>query len=220
MRSSPTLLLAALAAGLVACGDGTSSVRVTARDAGSADQALTQVTTGAYSEIYLDVVDILVRHEGDEESWTDILEGTTTIDLIALQNGDLAELTVAAIAPGTITELRLVLAEGDQGHAVNADGYFVPIRVPSGSTSGLKIKGTIVVPEGEDVEIPLAIDLDRALAVTKDGVLRIDPVIWLTAPSGDGAGDDDGDDDDAGTDPGTEPGTDPGTDPGPGTDPM
>jgi hypothetical protein len=225
MRSSPTLLVFALAGGLAACsGGGTSSVRVTARDAG--DQALTAAATSAYSEIFLDVIDIQARNDGDPDAWTDLLEAPTSIDLLALQQGNLELLTIADIAPGTITEIRLVLAEGDQGHAITADGYFVPVRVPSGSTSGLKIKGSIVVPEGQDVEVPIAVDLSKALKVDKDGVLRIDPVLWLAAPAApvdDGEGGAGGDDGAGGTDGGAG-GTDdgaggtPGTDPGP--DPM
>ena len=179
-------LILATAAGaalpaLAACGSGgTSTVRVSASDAGSSRQALGVAPLETFDRICLNVVDVRLRIDADdpqhgdeargEDGWYHLQlappedvatdeDGTTQpdappcpLDLAALLRGEKIDLAWGEVPSGVMTELRFVLAE-DQGYAIPAGQTWnerIPVLVPSGSQSGLKFKGAAIELEPDE----------------------------------------------------------------------
>ncbi len=190
MRFRPLLILLAIPL-LAACGDGMGHVRLVAGDQGA--QALTQALTARSAEdfdaIRLNVVSLRLRmrdtSDGDD-GWRELLRDEDrpfVLDLRRLLAGELVQLAEGEMPVGKITEIRFVLDAKDPGHALPAGGADpadrVAVRVPSGTTSGLKIKGpAIEVEEGATRELRVDFDVHASLTDEEDG-LRIRPVIRL-----------------------------------------
>jgi len=92
-------------------------------------------------EVWLTFDRVSAHHEG--EGWLDVSNEETTIELLSLQDGVVAELGLNTLPPGDYSQIRLHLVDswvvGGQGAA--------PLDVPSGSTSGLKIGHDFTLPE-------------------------------------------------------------------------
>lgn len=178
MRNTPLVALAAV--GLVACGSGTGQLQLNA-SAASQTGALTQASD--YTSIVLEVLRIegrLKAEDSDEDGWQTLRSTPVELDLIALDGGDVRELADVEVPVGTITELRLILAEDVVGRAILAsDGSEVPLRVPSGTSSGLKFKGSIEITEEETAEATMEFDVQRSISDSNDDSLRISPVIRI-----------------------------------------
>lgn len=102
----------------------------------------------------------------DPGGWVSVGAGYTSYDLLALQNGLTALLGDANLGAGTVTGIRLVLDEADPGSIVIA-GVPSPLKVPSGSQSGLKLQGNITLTPGEVTSI--TIDFDASKSIVKAG---------------------------------------------------
>ena len=81
-----------------------------------------------------------VRAHSAESGWLDVahFQPPLSIDLLALLDGAVS-LGITSVPQGTITQLRLVLAP--EVNHVLVDGSEVPLEVPSGIESGIKIMG-------------------------------------------------------------------------------
>lgn len=180
-RSFPFVLFTALASfGLAACGGGTGQLRMTAAESG---RTAALVSSSDYSSILLELREIegrLDAGDSDESGWRTLRSTPIEVDLIALEGGEVQELFDVEVPVGTITELRLILAEDVVGRAIPAaGGAEVPVRVPSGTSSGLKFKGSIEIVEDETAEATMAFDVAASLRDTTDGSLRVSPVIEI-----------------------------------------
>lgn len=184
-----TQFLAALLLPLaVACGSDTATVRLVAGDSSgkALQQALDSRSASDFDAILLNVVSLRVRMSGGSDSgWTELLreeDKPFVLDLHRLLAGELIELAEGEIPAGKLTEIRFVLDAKDPGHAIPAGGTpddRISVRVPSGTTSGLKIKGpAIAIEEGGTHELIVDFDVQASLKDDKDG-LRIRPVIRL-----------------------------------------
>lgn len=143
---------------LAACGcGGSSTVRVTASDAGASRQALAAAPLASFDTICLNVADVRVKVDADDEGeggdevrgedgWyhLDLLppeeavaDGTTDdateappcpLDLAALLRGEKINLAWGEVPSGDMTEMRFVLG-GDQGYAIPV-GQTYADRIP------------------------------------------------------------------------------------------
>lgn len=75
-----------------------------------------------------------------------ILDEERSMDILAISRADPVVLSNVSVEPGTYKELRLVLIDNS---TIQVDGQVFPIKVPSGSQSGLKLKGPFVIPAGK-----------------------------------------------------------------------
>jgi uncharacterized protein DUF4382 len=112
-----------------------------------------------------------LREEGG--GWTEIPVVPRTVDLMLLTGGVSTLLAQQPIGAATYTELRLGLREA---HLVR-DGVDVPLDVPSGTTSGIKVKGNLTVVPDALVELSLDFDPGRSIHVTGQGKYVLNPVI-------------------------------------------
>ena len=182
------ILVALLLPLAFACGSDTATVRLVAGDASgqALQQALDSRRADDFDSIQLNVVSLRVRMSGGSDGgWTELLRDEDrpfVLDLHRLLAGELIELAEGEIPAGTLTEIRFVLDAKDPGYAIPAGGTpedRIAVRVPSGTTSGLKLKGpAISIEEGGTHELVVDFDVQASIKDDKDG-LRIRPVIRL-----------------------------------------
>ena len=87
------------------------------------------------------------------------------IDLLTLQGTQTEDLlTNAAIEPGHYNEIRLAVDDSGMSSYIELkDGSVHPLKVPSGSASGLKLKGDIIIPSNRAGKFTLDFDVRRSI---------------------------------------------------------
>ena len=173
MRRHPLLLLAAVGLPLVtlaACdasddgAGGRANVTVRLKDAPfpfeSADSALVTITR-VELRTDDDAVEDSLGGEGNDR--VVLYDGAGfRVNLLDLRNGVDTLLAQASIPAGDYDQLRLIVAE--DARVVMDDGAAYPLRIPSGSHSGIKINlpDSTFGEGGEDVELLVDFDVERS----------------------------------------------------------
>jgi hypothetical protein len=119
--------------------------------------------------VFIKISSIAVKQEAGD--WLEIpLTATEEIDLLALQHGRAkAFAALQELSAGTYTETRLVLASDAPGRLIDKDGVEHPLKIPSGSSSGLKIKSSFTVTAGVFQDMTIDFDLRKSLKLTGHG---------------------------------------------------
>ena len=174
-RRTYLLLVAALAilggsgCGSDPSGPGTGTVRIQLTDAPTDIDAVNLV-----------VDEVSVRRVGDDDDddagWEVIRTDDFTVDLLTLRNGVFADFAEGTVPAGHYDEIRLRL---DDGSNLVIDGETHPLTVPSGMSSGYKIKGPFEVPDGGEVVVLLDFDADQSIHQTGSGRYMLHPVCRL-----------------------------------------
>jgi hypothetical protein len=173
-RRTCLLLIAAVAilGGGSGCGSdpngpGTGTVRVFLTDAPTDIDAVNLV-----------VDEVSVRRVGDDEDegWEVIRTDDFTVDLLTLRNGVFADFAEGTVPAGTYDEIRLKLTDGSN---LVVDGETHPLTVPSGMSSGYKIKGPFEVPDGGEVVVLLDFEAEQSIHQTGNGRYMLHPVVRL-----------------------------------------
>ncbi len=99
----------------------------------------------------------------DNEEWVKLETNSRVYNLLELQNGTEAVLASAALPSGIVKEIRFILGTNN---TVRENGVVYPLEIPSGATSGLKIKVDKKLLAQLET---LTIDFDAALSVKKEG---------------------------------------------------
>jgi hypothetical protein len=157
----------------------------------------------AVQEIWVTVASVRAHLAGS--GWVTISDPAKMplkLDLLKLQNASVP-LGLANMPPGTVTQLRLLVAA--EGNRVLVGGVEAPLKVPSGFESGIKILGPWQVSACSRSSVTLDFDGKRSIQTHPTGsgdewILR--PVIRVRASSLSEVGC--GDASDAGTDGGGE----------------
>ena len=208
-------LLATGAMALAACGassSGNGTLAIALVDAPSPDVKGIVVT-----------VDTVTAHS-EEAGWVTVAHGPITVDLLTLQDVSM-KLGEVSLPAGTVTEIRLILADGGPQYVVLPDDTHAPLKTPSGAESGEKLKGRFEVSACSKHTVTLDFDGKNSIAYHETGgpnpewILR--PVIRVKAQadeaescSTDGGTSDSGMPGDAGSDGGTDAGPGGNTDAG------
>lgn len=218
-----------IAVAAVACGGaGTGSTAGQGRTTPSSGVAtgqgqlavnLVDAPNPAVDEIWVNV-ERVVAHS-TSAGWVTVSTTPVLVNLLALQT-ESASLGFVNLPAGTVTQIRLVVSS--DGNYVVTGGNKVPLDVPSGSESGIKIIGPWEVPECSRLTVTLDFDGKNSIHLADRGDLyNLRPVIRVkkaevaeigctsTPDGGADAGADGGAD--AGTDAGTDAGADAGTPP-------
>ncbi|RKZ10955.1 hypothetical protein DRQ32_06635 [bacterium] len=123
--------------------------------------------------------------DGDDDGgWYDILPDTLTVeertfDLLLFANGESVILGEELLPAGHYEQIRLVIEESN----VTVDGTVYDLKIPSGSTSGLKlIHGFDIHPDGFTA-LMLDFDVGRSLFATPPGStnFKLKPVIRVVS---------------------------------------
>jgi hypothetical protein len=172
-----TSFLAAVAAlSLAACSEKSGPGPLTSHEAS---------TLPGVQEVWVHVTK--VRAHSVEGGWTDLSTTPVDVNLLAIADAGV-DLGFANLPAGTVTQLRLVV-EPEGNHLVVEGGAEVPLVVPSGSTSGIKIHGPWTIDSCEETTVTLELDGHKSIWAHGTGsgdewTLR--PVIRTVAEQGPG----------------------------------
>jgi len=95
-------------------------------------------------ELNITVEQIVIIDSNDRH--ITILQEERQMELLSISRSDPVVLSDVSIEHGIYKELRLVLKDNS---TIKVDGEVYPIKIPSGSQSGLKLKGPFVIPQGK-----------------------------------------------------------------------
>ena len=117
------------------CGSGTSGT-------GTLAVMLTDAPSDSVKSIFV-TIDSVTAHS-DQAGWVNVFQGPLTVDLLTLQSTSM-KLGQVTLPGGTVSQVRFVLTDNGPQYVVLDDGSQAPLRVPSGSESGLKLNGPFTV---------------------------------------------------------------------------
>ncbi len=113
--------------------------------------------------------------EDDEKGeWIIVDIEPQVYDILQLQNGAEALLAETEIEAGELREVRLILGENNQ---VVVDGETFDLTIPSGSSSGLKIKVDSEIEAGEFYDVVIDFVASKSIVKTGNGKYILKPVI-------------------------------------------
>lgn len=131
-----------------------------------------------FSEINVDVREVRVKFSDDSlsnDGWVNLTTTAGIYNLLAYQNGVDTLLGTGVFPYQTVKEIRLILGSNN---TIKDGGVTYPLIIPSGSTSGLKIK---VNKKLNATLETIIIDFDAALSVKKEGLgdYKLRPVLKI-----------------------------------------
>jgi hypothetical protein len=153
-------------------------------DSGAKARLGVRLTDGpaAYQAIYLDIrqVEIITDANGSV-MLTPSRPGI--YDILKLRNGIDTLLLNADIAPGTISQIRLILGPNN---SLVTNGNTYPLNTPSAQESGLKLNIHETLVAGRSYEIFLDFDAGKSILQTGNGQYKLKPVIRAYTAATDG----------------------------------
>ena len=136
-----------------------------------------------YDAVNIDIREVMIHTE--TEGWVSVpLEHPGVYNLLEFSNGIDVLLGTVEIAPGNLSQVRLVL--GNENSVV-VDGVTYPLTIPSGAASGLKLNLHSVLEGGYFYRFWIDFDAARSIHVTGNGKFMLKPVIRLFTEASSGA---------------------------------
>jgi hypothetical protein len=131
--------------------------------------------------VNIDLQNVQINLEDDDQGWVN-LDGVTPgiYDLLTLTAG--AEELIASdyVPAGYYNQIRLVLGENNSITVkVNNIETTIPIKVPSGSTSGLKLNLHKELVDGTIYNVLLDFDAGKSIVAKGNGDFSLKPVIRM-----------------------------------------
>ena len=129
-----------------------------------------------FDAIYLDIlrVEVNVEPEDGESEWIGLTTGAGVYDMLTLVNGTDILLADAEIPAGKVSQVRLILGNGN---TIVVNGQSHPLVVPSGQESGLKVNVHEFIGEGEDLTLMLDFDAAHSINAQGNGGYHLKPVM-------------------------------------------
>lgn len=127
---------------------------------------------GDWQEVNIDLKAVNVNFNDDSTGWISLQTKDTIYNLLGFQNGLDTLVAQGAVPAKIVKEIRLVLGNNN---SIKVNGQTYPLTIPSGSTSGLKIK---VNKKLNATLETIILDFDAGASVTseQDGY-KLRPVI-------------------------------------------
>ncbi|MGW8123382.1 DUF4382 domain-containing protein [Roseivirga echinicomitans] len=154
--------------------DGTGSARLEATDAAVDAENITGV--------FLSVDEAQFIANGNIKT-SIVFDTPKEFNLMDYQNGETYILGETELDAGAYDEIRLILTSSNQAYVKYVNGTKDQIEVPSGSTSGYKIKGDFDVMANGMTELVLDVDLRKALVKRGNGEFNLRPTARLISKS-------------------------------------
>jgi hypothetical protein len=127
-----------------------------------------------YDEVNVDLREVRVNFSDDSSGWVNLSTHAGIYNLLGLQNGVDTVIAQGTVPTGRVKEIRFVLGDNN---TIVVGGQSYPLSIPSGETSGLKIKIDKGLRNNLD---SLLIDFDAALSVREEnGSYKLRPVLKL-----------------------------------------
>ncbi|MCL2441956.1 MAG: DUF4382 domain-containing protein [Treponema sp.] len=108
---------------------------------------------------------------------TIIMDEERTVDILSASRSNPVILSNVSVEPGVYKELRLVLSNNS---TINVSGETHPIRVPSGESSGLKLKGPFEIPRGKLFTLYIELDTARSVSWNRGQGYMLSPVLRVS----------------------------------------
>ncbi len=127
------------------------------------------------TEVNVDIQQVRVNFRDDSTGWVDLETHAGIYNLLDFQNGIDTVIAQLTVPTGTVKEIRFVL--GAQ-NSIKIDSTVYPLKIPSGSSSGLKLKLNKKLNAHLD---SLVIDFDAALSILQNGAgdFHLKPVLKI-----------------------------------------
>lgn len=127
------------------------------------------------TEVNVDIQQVRVNLQDDSSGWVNLETRAGIYNLLDYQNGIDTLIAQSTVPTGTLKEVRFVL--GSQ-NSIKIDNTLYPLTIPSGSSSGLKIKLNKKLNAHLD---SLVIDFDAALSIFQEGTgdYKLKPVLKI-----------------------------------------
>jgi len=128
-----------------------------------------------WDEVNIDIQKVRINYDDDSTGWVDLQTTAGVYDLLTLQNGVDTLIAQGTVPSGKVKEVRFVLGDNN---TIVVDGTSYPLTIPSGSTSGLKIKVDKNLTAANIDS--LLLDFDAGMSVKNEsGSYKLRPVIKL-----------------------------------------
>ena len=180
-----------------ACGGGGSSG---GGETGTVSVGLTDSATGKYSAIYITIDEVQVNKKDSSSSgnsgWKTVGNPMKTYNLLKLVNGVTEILGENELEAGTYHQIRLIIGKTAESEnningephpdanyvVLNDDGSYVPLKIPSGYQTGVKLIHNFVVEDGGFVELVLDFEACKSVVETGSGKYILKPTIKVIEP--------------------------------------
>ncbi len=132
---------------------------------------------GIYDQVNVDIQKVSVHLVPDigSASWIDLPTKVGIYDLIKLQNGiDTTLVNTSTLASGKITQMRLLLGSKN---TVMVDSVIHNLTVPSGSQTGIKLIGQLMVDPNIPLVVVLDFDAQESVVDSGNGSYHLKPTI-------------------------------------------
>jgi hypothetical protein len=159
--------------------DGETSTTGAALKPGQVELRLVDAPADEVTEIVVTITRV-EAHVAGGGGWIVLGDKTATIDLLKLQGGTFAQLGVAQMPAGRVTQLRLYVKEDGPNYVTTPDGNQHPLTVPSGTESGIKIKAGFDWPACALGNFTIDFDGKKSIHVHPKGAGAGDE--WLLRP--------------------------------------
>jgi hypothetical protein len=164
-----SLAAAALLAS-VGCGNNNSS------GTGILEVQLVDAPTDSVKSIFV-TIDSVTAHS-DQAGWVNVFHGPLTVDLLTLKETSM-KLGQVTLPAGTVSQVRFLLVDGGPQYVVLNDGSQAPLKVPSGTESGVKLNGPFTVSACTKHILVLDFDGMHSIEYHETGQ---SPPIWILRP--------------------------------------
>lgn len=127
-------------------------------------------------EVNVDIREIRVHFSDDSTAgWVTLNTHAGVYNLLALQNGVDTLIASGTVATGMVKEIRFILGSNN---SIKINNIVLPLTIPSGGETGLKIKADKHLSAGLD---SMLIDFDAALSILQigSGDFKLKPVLKL-----------------------------------------
>lgn len=115
-----------------------------------------------YQQVNVDIQKVSIHMSGG--SWIDLPTKSGVYDLLVLQNGiDTSIVNTTSVPAGKITQMRLVLGTNN---SVKDNNVLYNLTVPSGSESGIKLIGDIIVVANQTLVVKLDFDANASVVLS------------------------------------------------------
>ena len=175
----------------VACGGGGGSSD--GGGTGTLSVGLTDSSTGKYLAIYVTIDEVQVNKKSSSNGnsgWQTVATPMKTYNLLKLVNGVTEILGEDELEAGTYQQIRLIIgktAESENNidgvphpyanYVVLNDGSYVPLKIPSGYQTGVKLVHNFEVENGSFVELVLDFEACKSVVETGSGKYILKPTI-------------------------------------------
>lgn len=175
-----------LSALLVACGTDSSSSGGDSSDdgSGSGPSFSLRLTDAAFDDAArVDITFVGVRLRKSSGGWitVPVESGKKKIELASLQGSKSAGLILDVdVDPGDYDEIRLIVDTSNLANSIElTSGGVFNLRIPSGGSSGLKIKGDFTVSDTRPTSVVVDVDLRQSIIRTGANNFMMRPVLRL-----------------------------------------